>query len=191
MTKKNIPHEESEASQNPLAEELLEVLLQEEDYYPWNPADPDAEEYFTELEESFSLVDALGSVELDNQAETFFAHLHQCWPSPAKSNLRTALVEQFGSLLPIAWLETIIEQAERSVSQNLQPINQVVECIKPLWSSWTEADLQLLARPLVYAMRGTTPSKEVAWDELSEVDKIRLSMAVAQDVLEQVQASQS
>lgn len=62
-----------------LSDELLEAITLGEGNYPWNPADPEAEAYFAELEADFSVTDCFDSREIEAQAETFFSQLHQCW----------------------------------------------------------------------------------------------------------------
>lgn len=180
---------ESEEDMNPFALELLEALLQEEPLYPWNPAALETEEYLTELEQSFTLLDSSDLEEITCGAETLFSHLHQCWASSSSetSGLKGFLANKFGELVPSSWLEAIAEQAEQIVSANLSPLHQLIECVKPLLSEWAEEDLQIFARPLAYSMRGTNFIKQSPWDELSEIDKIRLSMVVAQDALLQLQ----
>jgi hypothetical protein len=66
--------------------------------------------------------------------------------------------------------------------------------------SWGEEDLQVLARPFAYAMRGSeTEMLEVAlrsvrcaeWADLSSIEQARLSLALARYALDQMPAIQA
>ena len=72
--------EELPESSKGIKEELLETLIQEDQPdYPWNPGEPEAEAYFAQLEQEFSLLDDLDAEEIDTKAATFYAKLHQHW----------------------------------------------------------------------------------------------------------------
>jgi hypothetical protein len=196
MTNQPINHGEFEGSFNPFTGDFLEAILQEECPYPWNPADPETEAYFDRLEQQFSCLDSSDSDELISQSEALFTQLHQCWTSATSptATVKQFLTERFGKLVPFSWLEAIAEQAQQVVAATTHssPMHQLVECVKPLLSNWVEEDLQILARPLVYAMRGETISvREEQWDKLSEIDQVRLTLAIAQEALMQWQAESS
>ena len=197
MANEPIRAQNSKKALNQLSEEFLEALLQEEAPYPWNPAEPEAEAYFAAIEQNFSFEDWSESEEIAPRAKTLFSHLHQCWESIDASRVRKSLAQQFGNLVPSSWLEAIAERAEQMFSANISPVQQLVECVKPLLSNWTEEDLRIFARPLAYAMRGSTEKatesavkleNQVQWDELSQVEQVRLSMAIARYALVQLQA---
>lgn len=60
-------------------EELLELLLAAEDEtYPWNPTDPQAEVYFTNQEQNLPLEDAPGA-EIELKEQAFFTQLAEIW----------------------------------------------------------------------------------------------------------------
>jgi hypothetical protein len=65
----------------------------------------------------------------------------------------------------------------------------LVQCVKPLLSGWSDDDLQVFARPLAYAMRGNNVSSidqlisKNSWENLSQLEQISLSMAIAQYTL--------
>ncbi|MEA5536266.1 hypothetical protein [Crocosphaera sp. XPORK-15E] len=173
----------TEDNLNSLTEELLDALLEVEETYPWDPSSPEAEAYFSNLEAEFPLIDAFDEAEITAQADTFFSHLHQSWESVDQTSFTQTLWEKFGQMIPKAWLETIITQAEQLASENISQLNQLVECVKPLWTNWTEEDLQVFARPLAQAMRGETKVKQNNWQDLSEIEQIRFTMTIAKEVL--------
>lgn len=184
--------------------ELLEALLQsEDDFYPWNPAEPQAEDYFAQLEREF-LIERWQEVEEITQAsQALFNRLHQCWSSSTASSrlvveeqLRQSLSDRFAMLMPEAWLEAIAHKAQQLFSTNMSLADQLVQCVKPLLPNWAEDDLFVMARPLAYAMRGTSESEvevlpglvqSTEWMELSPMEQARLSLAVANSALRQLQ----
>lgn len=181
--------------------ELLEALLQaEEDFYPWNPAEPEAEAYFAELERGFLLEQWQEVEDITQASQALFNQLHQCWSSPewvVEENLRQSLFKQFAASIPEAWLEAISHKAQQIFSTNLSLAEQLVLCVKPLLPNWAEDDLLVFARPLAYAMRGKSESaaetnrvaQAIEWTELSSIEQARLSLTVAHSALLQLQNS--
>ena len=199
MTNQSIHYQESQDSLNQVFGELIESIFSDEPNYVWNPADPATEDYLTSLEENFSLLDATDSEEITTRAENLFSHLNQCWEFTTASVVKKSLLEQFGNFVPSSWLEDIVNQAQEIVSTNLSSMDKLVQCVQPLLLNWegrfTEEDLFTFARPLAYAMRsGANPANESAnfvrqapWDKLSPVEQAKLSMAIAQYALVQLQ----
>lgn len=196
MSIKPIQYEDREDTLRQVQGELLEALLQpEEDFYPWNPADPEAEGYFAELERGFLLDDWQQEEEIKSASQGLFNQLHQCWASPilsANDTLSVSLSERFAAFMPEAWLEAIANTARQVFPSNLSFADQLVMCVKPLLPHWAEEDLLVFARPWAYAMRGTsepadqvTPRgvRPVEWRELSQMEQVRLSLAVAHSAL--------
>lgn len=176
----------SEQSIDAIGQELLSILTQESSCYPWDLADAREETYVQQLESQVSFADNLDADFLDSQADRFFASLQQCWAQTAPTTVKAALWQKFARYIPTQRLEAILERAEALVDRNLSPIDQLVECVKPLWSNWADEDLQVFARPVACAMRGDRPTHSGEWDELSEVEQIRLTMTAAQEALQQL-----
>ncbi|MGB5595758.1 MAG: hypothetical protein WBM62_17220 [Crocosphaera sp.] len=191
MTNNNLSSLISEDNSQTLKEELLELLLNGEESYPWDVTTPEAEEYFNALEAEFSVFDGLDETEITAQADSFFTHLNQTWESVDNNKLTNPLLEKFSQMVPRTWLETIIKQAEKLANDNLSQLNQLVECVKPLWKDWTEEDLRVFARPLAYAMRGENQVKQENWENLSEIDQIRFTMFIAKEILSDTNSQQS
>lgn len=202
MTSQPIHYQDCKKTLSGLQGELLEALLQPEgDFYPWNPAEPEAEVYFAEVERGFILSDWQEEEEIKNAAGALFKQLHQCWAPPLSSvvdTLKTSLSERFAAFVPQALLEAIANKAQQVFSTNLSLADQLVLCVKPLLSNWAEDDLLVLARPLAYAMRGTSdptgeiiPSKgrAIEWTELTQMEQVRLSLAVAHSAIVQLKNS--
>ena len=175
--------------------ELSEMLLQDEVVYPWNPYGTEAEVFFQEKEQQFPWTESLDSQEMKVKAEDFFASLEQCWSSVTESRVKQSLSQRFGELVPSDWLEAIARRVEELSSVNLNPLEQLIQSVQPLLTGWQEEDLQVFARPLVYAMRSqknqgvesTIKSLEkTPWEQLSEIEKVRLSMAIANYALSEL-----
>ncbi|MGK7932332.1 MAG: hypothetical protein AB4041_12990 [Microcystaceae cyanobacterium] len=195
MTLQPTQNSQNECPAENVREELLEVLLdlEEGENYPWNPLDPQTDEYFEAIEHQFSLLDGIDE-EINHQAHAFFDKLNQQWSqaeSPSPSQFRADLYEKFSDFLPKILIENIINRAEQLASNNLDPLNQVVECVQPLWSSWTTDDLQVFARPVVYTMRSQSTTTKADWEELTEFEQIRLTMTVAQEAVNKFHYSYS
>ncbi|WP_013320799.1 hypothetical protein [Gloeothece verrucosa] len=171
--------------------ELLSSILEEEFAYSWNQDALSADLYVTELEDDFALCDCLDDEELTSGADQLFSNLHQCWSQADHSVVKLTLWERFGQVVPSHQLDKIMDYAQNIASLNLSPLEQLIQCVKPLLSHWSEDDLQIFARPLVYAMRGTTELRQAPWDELSEIDQVRLTMKIAQEAIVQFQKQNS
>jgi hypothetical protein len=202
MSSQPIQYENREDALSSVQGELLEALLQpQEDVYPWNPAEPEAEEYFIERERGFFLSDWQQEQEVTRASQALFNQLHQCWASPmlsATETLKGSLSQQFEGFVPQEWLEAIANKARQVFSSNLSLADQLVLCVKPLLQNWAEEDLLVLARPWAYAMRGNSalPGESmpgivdpVEWTKLSQMEQVRLSLAVAHSALVQLKTS--
>ncbi|MGB3691865.1 MAG: hypothetical protein WA865_07950 [Spirulinaceae cyanobacterium] len=179
-----------------LEKQLLDYFLEQENPYPWNPGEVETEAYFEATEENFSLA-GWSTTEIEGRTETLFRSLNSCWPAQSSFSFQEVLDAKFGSVVPSSWLEAIAQEAKKMVDSNLSKMERLVESIKPLLPNWTEEDLQVFARPLVYAMRSSQKNKadtvlskleKTNWEDISPVEKARLSLAIAQYAFTQVDA---
>lgn len=184
-------YSESEDTLPMLRSELLKAIIEEDLSPSWNTNDLLSEDYETELEDDFSLCDCLDSDELAMGAERLFSNLNECWNQTDTCVVKLSLWERFGEFVPSQKLDKLISHAQEIIYLNLSPLEQLIQCVKPLLSNWSEDDLQIFARPLVYQMRGTAEFKQGPWDELSEIDQVRLTMKIAQDAIVQFQRQNS
>lgn len=202
MTSQPIHYQNCDTVLSSVQGELLEALLQPEgDFYPWNPAEPEAEIYFAEVERGFILSEWQDDTEIESATDALFKQLHQCWATPLPSaidTLKQSLFNRFASLVPQDFLEAIANTAQQVVSSNLSLADQLVCCVKPLLPNWADDDLLVLARPLAYAMRGTSETtkdsvpggvRSTEWTELSQMEQVRVSLAVAHSALVQLKDS--
>ena len=191
MTYLSVKNENSQDLLNQYYKELVDDLLLHDSIYPWDVKESETEEYINNLETQFS--DNWTNQELENKAQSFFSRLNQCWDTNLNCNINNVLSQQFGSLIPHNLLENISVEINKVIALNINPMERLIQCVKPLLSGWSEVDLQVFARPLVYAMRGDfEPEKDIVnslmenkkWQDLSEVEKAKVTLAIAQYSLE-------
>ena len=187
----SIKNEHPQDLLNQYSKELVDDLLLHDSIYPWDMKASETEEYINNLENQFS--DNWINKELENKAQSFFSRLNQCWDINSNCNIYNVLSEQFGSTIPHNLLENISVEINKVITLNINPMERLIQCVKPLLSQWSEVDLQVFARPLVYAMRGDfEPEKDMVnslmenkqWHDLSEVEKAKITLAIAQYTLE-------
>ncbi len=150
--------------------------------YPWNPADSDA--FFNQLP---SLTDELSEPELQTRAAGFFNTLDHLWDR----SLQTLLVRKFATV-PQSILASIAQQAESLAKTAANQADLLIQCVQQSLPQWDLDDLQVMARPMAYAMRGQDPKSEAVakdWASLSEVDRAKLLLEIAQYAINQAPAS--
>jgi hypothetical protein len=188
--------------------EFLDVLLEAEDAtYPWNPADDEAEAYFTEMERQFVMQDLLEE-ELDTRAQSFYGKLDTLWSEVVNnsqykctiaggifSRLQESLYASFAANIPHAWLDAIAQKATEIVASQQSMGEQLVECVQAVLPSWGADDLSVFARPYAYAMRSSESQSMAAiisnvenkdWTNLSEIEQAKVSVAIAYYALKQL-----
>ncbi|MBG1240543.1 hypothetical protein [Nostoc sp. NZL] len=193
--------------------ELLEALLEPDDAtYPWNPADEESEAYFQELEQQFGMQDLLEE-ELTTRSQDFYSHLDTLWsgislgesynhnPQQALAfNLQEKLCSTFAACVPQALLNTIATKATEIFAAQQSIGEQLVECVQTVLPTWGTEDLLVLARPFTYAMRSSESQngasaisnlKNSEWTALSEVEKAKVTLAIASYAFTQLNKSQS
>lgn len=181
--------------------ELLQLILQDSaSSYPSNPAEPEAEAYFASLEQE---VIKAGWVEEDFFApvQALTSQFNQLWAAVdatetvAQRLFNTEFFQRFATQVPQQMLNTIVQRAQQMISSNRTLADQLVHAVQECLPNWEEEDLQVLARPFAYAMRGSeTEMLEVAlrsvrcaeWAELSGIEQARLSLAIARYAIDQL-----
>jgi hypothetical protein len=170
--------------------ELMDCLLaSSKAEYPWNPADPETADYYTESDLHFSL-DDWSDAEISQKSQSFFTTIQSCWDRQAdnvRSNALETLTAKFGARVPQQWLERIAANASALASSNLEPVEQLVSAVRDLLSNWATDDLLVMARPYAYAMRCNpgvdNPDnivRPLEWEQLSELERAKLTILIAQ-----------
>ncbi|MGA7933955.1 MAG: hypothetical protein WCA35_10445 [Kovacikia sp.] len=161
--------------------------------YPWNTIDPEAEEFFTELEQGFPS-DIWSADELASRSSKFFSYADQLWSA---TTLQNSLAQKFNTRMPQELLLAIANRAHQLISSSQSLAEQLVDCVQDLLPNFAAEDLQVLARPLAYAMRNGESHRAVEstlekvrllkWEELSEIEQARLSLAIARTALTELE----
>lgn len=176
-------------------DDLLDAVLSTDTPYPWDITDPASATYIEKLEQEFSL-DSWLDEEIAQRSQDFFARLDGVWA-------QTALSQRFAAWAPQSVLNAIVQQAQKVVASNLSLADQLIQCVQDSLPDWNVDDLQVLARPLAYAMRGVETEtaqvvestlqsvRPLSWEELSELEQARLSLAIARCALAQLHQTTS
>jgi hypothetical protein len=193
--------------------ELLEALLEPDDaVYPWNPSDDDSEAYFSEVEKQFATEDCLDE-DLSAKSSDFYDKLDHLWSevtndSTAPSQTHHSLVDSlqinlnsvFAHTVPQTLLQAIAQKAVVSFTAEKSLAEQIVQCVQSVLPSWDVDDLFVLARPFAYTMRSRESPEAIShinrwqneeWLTLSEIEKAKVSVAIAYYALQQLNSSQS
>jgi hypothetical protein len=167
--------------------------------YPWNPAEPATADYYLETDRHFSL-DDWSDAEIMQRSRSFFAQIQSCWansPTPVlELSPLAALIERFGARVPQQWLAQIADKVSGLATNQLEPIDRLVQSVQDLLPNWAAEDLLVIARPYAYAMRGDTGVNDIdnivrplAWTELSELERAKLTIAIAQAAINDSKAN--
>jgi hypothetical protein len=174
---------------HPAEAELMDCLLASSTVkYPWNPADPETADYYTESDRHFSL-DDWSDDEIAQQSQAFFSQIQSCWDTPSQDAIVSplaALTDKFGARVPQQWLAQIAANVSSLATSNLEPVEQLVSSVRDLLSNWANEDLLVMARPYAYAMRCNpgvdNPDnivRPLEWTELSELERAKLTILIA------------
>ncbi len=176
-------------SQTQAQMELLATIVQADVAYPWNPAQLESESYLSALEQEFTLFDSFSDSDIAEKSQVLFAQLEQVWLASA---LQKSLGEKF-ACVPQDFLARIAKSVQNASAKYQSLADQMVECVLDILPQWDEEDLQVLARPLAYAMRDADPegvelvmATQRLWAELSEIEQARVGLAVARYAISQL-----
>jgi hypothetical protein len=151
--------------------------------YAWNPAEPKSEVFFANLETEGLLNDLEPDV-VNAQASEFFTTLDHLW----QRSLYPTLVRKFATV-PRTLLQTITQQALQLARTSQSLSEKLVQCSQAVLPDWNVDDLEVLARPMAYALRGESPSPTAHllvqdWEQLSATEQAKVSLAIAQYALD-------
>lgn len=169
--------------------------------YPWNPCDPDVERFYANSEQA-SFLDGWQESEIATRANGFFAQMEQQWSTVS---VQTSLAQRFSARIPQELLAEIAAQAQKlvadsrkAVTQSLSLADQLVQCIQDVAINLGQEDLYVQARLLepmrnsgletaVDSLLNQIPQTE--WQQLSEIQKARLSLAIAHCAMDELRSS--
>lgn len=154
--------------------------------YPWNPGQPESGDFFNyPLDDS--PLHAFDASEVNQQAEHLFSQLDQLWDT----SLQSVLKRKFNTV-PQTVLATIAAQAETLFQTGDNLIDQLATCVQAAIPQWGVEDLQVLARPVAYAMRGETQESDLFkrnWQTLSATEQAKLSLMIANYAIQELSRS--
>ncbi len=176
--------------------ELLQRILDPEPSAPWLASEA-AGEYAMQIDAAGQALE-ISDEEAKKGWEGLSTQLNQIWAgasSSAKTSVLAALQEKFAGRLPSDYLSLISEKAQQ-VAQSGQPmVKQLISCVQDGLDNIAEADLQVMARPMAFAMRGSSADEFVEvtiqsirqgeWESLSPIEQARLSLAAARYAISQ------
>ena len=172
--------------------ELLATIVQADVAYPWNPAQLESESYLSAVEQEFALSDSFSDSDIALKSQVLFSQLEQVWLTTA---LQKSLREKF-TRVPQAFLASIAQSVQNATVKYQSLADQMVECVLDILPQWAEEDLQVLARPLAYAMRDVDSegvelvvATKRPWAQLSEIEQARVSLAVARYAISELAVS--
>ncbi|AFZ04919.1 hypothetical protein Osc7112_0298 [Oscillatoria nigro-viridis PCC 7112] len=177
-------------SQTQAQMELLATIVQTDVAYPWNPAQLESESYLSALEQEFALSDSFSDSDIALKSQVLFSQLEKVWLTTA---LQKSLREKFARV-PQDFLASIAQSVQNATVKYQSLADQMVECVLDILPQWAEEDLQVLARPLAYAMRDVDSeggelvmATNRPWAQLSEIEQARVSLAVARYAISQLE----
>jgi hypothetical protein len=175
-----------------LESELIGCLLADSTTnYPWNPADPEAAAYYIESDSNFSF-DDWSDDEISQKSQSFFTQIQSCWsdsplPESVANPLDLLLTAKFGARVPQQWLGSIAAKVSTMATNQLEPVDRLVQSVQDLLANWATEDLLVMARPYAYAMRcdpGVDNPDNIVrpldWENLSELERAKLTILIAQ-----------
>lgn len=164
--------------------------------YPWNPLAPEAEAFFAEAESDL-LFDGLSSEEISTRSTAFFNQIDTLW---ATATLQSSLMPQFAMRVPQAILAAIVDRVQKVATTAESLADQLIGSVQELLPNLAIEDLEVLARPLAYELRDSYTGDpvdamlakvpQVNWQEQSELNQARLSLAIAHCAIEALQKSE-
>ena len=181
-------------SQTEIELALLQTLLDENTAYPWDPALADA--YYQQAAKAGEALE----ISADDAAQGWQAmsnQLNQLWGSNTVS-LKDVLCQKFAGRLSAGLIDHISQSAQQVVENGRPLAEQLIACVRDSLTGWDDADLQVMARPLAYAMRGQSEILDVTiasvrnaeWDSLSAMEQARLSLAAARYAIDYLKEEQ-
>lgn len=175
---------------------IVEENLNAKIAYPWNPLAPEAEAFFAEVEADL-LFDGLSSEEISTRSTAFFNQIDTLW---SNATLQSSVMQQFAVRIPQSILSTIVDQVQKVATTAESMADRLIASVQDLLPSLAIEDLEVLARPLAYELRDSYTGNpvdamlakvpQVDWQEQSELNQARLSLAVAHYAIEALQKSE-
>ncbi|HEY9617222.1 MAG TPA: hypothetical protein V6C64_10295 [Microcoleaceae cyanobacterium] len=144
--------------------------------------------------EEDALFDGFSSDEISARSTAFFNQIDTLW---ANVTLQSSVMQQFAVRVPQSILTAIVERVQQVATTAESMAERLIASVQDLLPNLAIEDLEVLARPLAYELRDTYTGDpveamlakvpQVNWQEQSELNQARLSLAVAHCVIETLQ----
>ncbi|MGB3787826.1 MAG: hypothetical protein WA949_07435 [Phormidesmis sp.] len=174
------------------ASELLQAILDPEQSSPWISAET-APEYDEQISKAGAVLE-FSDAEAAQGWQGLSAQLDGLW-NVAENSLLVRLQQKFAERLPAEMLVMIAQRAQQMVRSGEPMVKQMIGCAQDGLSSVAEADLQVIARPMAFAMRGSSADefveatinsvRQAKWEDLSPIEQSKLSLAAARYAISQ------
>ncbi|MEL6492118.1 MAG: hypothetical protein AAFV85_20070 [Cyanobacteria bacterium J06634_6] len=174
--------------------ELLQSILDTEQSSPWVAAETAGayDETLAAAGEALEFSDE----EAASGWQGLSATLSQIWgDATGESSMLARLQAKFANRLPSDVLAMIGEKAQQVVQSGQPMVDQLITCVQDGFENMATADLQVMARPMAFAMRGNSAEEFVdatissvrvdEWSALSPIEQARLSLAAARYAISQ------
>jgi len=190
----------NDAALNKAQAELLQSVLDPEQSAPWL-ANEAASQYAMQIAAAGQALE-ISDDEAAKGWEGLSAQLNQLWAggesASAETSVLALLQEKFAERLPSDLLSMISEKAQQVAKSGQPMVKQLIVCVQDGLDNMAEADLQVMARPMAFAMRGNSADEFVEatiqsirqddWAALSPIEQARLSLAAARYAISQTEA---
>ena len=177
--------------------DLLHSVLLPASSHPWNPYSQTTADYLNRLEQDAS--ELIDDADIESQWSQVSALAAALWEG-ADDTLLATLTQKFGTRMPQSLLAQLASQAQNVANSGQALIDQLVTSAQAALSGWEAGDLQVMARPMALAMRSNDADpvdtvvqsiRSAEWEELSEIEQARLSLAIARYALSELDADDS
>ncbi|MBR8830184.1 MAG: hypothetical protein N5P05_002842 [Chroococcopsis gigantea SAG 12.99] len=158
---------------------LAENLWQdEENIYPWDHFSEEMDKYIEKQTGDFQ------DNEIDNQSEKLLKLLNSRWQSIDLQKLQQSLEQEYSQQVPSNWIKDIVGQVKEFFGQSSDSLEELLACVKPLFPQYNTDDLRVIGGPIAYPTRGGKEKDSGGnWEQLSEKQKIKVTMRIAQSAL--------
>jgi hypothetical protein len=177
--------------------DLLDALFDSDQPYAWNFSEFNSELDLKELDEQLALCDCLTDEDVQQRLQTLLTQVEDLW---SVTTLEKSLLGKFADCVPQHLLQQLAQNAIRLKQQvghvSASFAEQLVQCTQEILPHWQEEDLQVLARPFAYAMRGGETERlestlntatAVQWQDLSDLEQARMGLAIARYALAELE----
>lgn len=182
-----------------IEQDLLQLALQAQVEYPWNPAESEA--FFAGIEAATAdewepgELAACGQA-IANQLDSLWAQIDQTAAHPQIATL----LSRVAGRVPQQIVLGIVQRSQQLISSNLSLTDRMVQCVQDFLADCNPDDLLLTGRKFaVVRSRGATSIsldtalqqiRTVDWNTLSSEEQAYLSLAIAHAALTETKASE-